>query len=178
MLAADGWPAEGDVPRLAEETWEQIPDDFALPFIKLFAESWLSSAAIARMSPIAECGFFRLLLWQWQSVGSDRRPIGLPIDDRQLARMARLSERQWADERRMILPQFVRSSGALWNVRLESERVSAYELRANKGKGGRAAAQQRAQQTPQQNVSRHPSRRPAGPPAGPPADRQQTSESR
>ena len=118
------------------------------PYFPFWARDWLSSVAIAAMTPEQEGGYLHLLALSW----FENPPCSLVDDDAVLARLSRLGPRRWRNVGASIRAQFepieVLGSGArLRNSKLYSvycDMIASRERRVSAGKkGGETTAARR-----------------------------------
>ena len=125
----------------------------ALPFMKLFVDDFLKDPAQVVMTP-AECGaYIRLLCHMWRL--SMNRPdfVGLPDDDRYLARCAGCRPGQpWLKLRRalfdsldpvLIIDEVHEVGLRVLNLRLKREHEAAVRVVAMQSSKGRKSAEKR-----------------------------------
>ncbi len=107
----------------------------ALPYMPLYVADYLADAA--HLTTLQHGAYLMMLMTYWQ------RGKPLPADDVQLARIARLSRREWNANRAELRAFFYEEENTLKHRRVETElaKVEAKSLKCKKA--GQASAQQR-----------------------------------
>jgi uncharacterized protein YdaU (DUF1376 family) len=107
----------------------------ALPYMPLYVADYLADAA--HLSTVQHGAYLLLIMNYWQ------RGEPLPDDDVRLARIARLSPKEWARHRGVICEFFAIDENLWRHGRIDSElaRVEAKSLKCKKA--GRASVQRR-----------------------------------
>lgn len=135
-------------------SYELLPSDAPQkkaerPYFQFWARDWLSSAAVASMTPEQEGGFVHLLCLSW----FEDPPCSLVVDDAVLSRLSRLGARRWRKVGALIRAQFesieVAGSGPrLRNSKLYSvycDMVAGHGRRVEAGRRGGEATAARGQ---------------------------------
>lgn len=131
------------------------------PAFQFYPSDFLGSAAVARMSH-AEIGVYLLLLcYDWNEGG-------IPEDVGQLARMVKLSPKQFARVWEAIGSCFPVRDGRRYNPRLDQERAKQEEWRAKSAAGGQRSAEVRAMRATTRQPSGKGGSRVVEPPYQPP----------
>jgi uncharacterized protein YdaU (DUF1376 family) len=119
----------------------------AMPYMPLYVADYMADAA--HLSTLGHGAYLLLIMTYWQ------RGEPLPASDRKLARIAGLSEAEWADVRDDLAEFFVEADGVWRHGRIERE-LEAVRSKSEKARSaGRASAEARfngrstnAEQTP------------------------------
>lgn len=106
----------------------------ALPYMPLFVADYLADTA--HLTPAQHGAYLLLIMNYWQRGGP------LPNDDVRLARIVRMSKRDWAHNRNDILEFFHEQDNLLHHVRIDSE-LSRVEAKSLKCKDAAQASVQR-----------------------------------
>lgn len=112
------------------------------PYMPLFVADYLADTA--HLTAAEHGAYLMLVMNYWQ------RGKPLPADDRKLARIARMSDDEWAASRDTLAEFFIEADGVWTHKRVEAEIAVADEKTAKAKKAARASAEARqanAQQT-------------------------------
>jgi uncharacterized protein YdaU (DUF1376 family) len=105
------------------------------PYMPLFVADYLADTA--HLTAAEHGAYLMLVMNYWQ------RGKPLPADDRKLARIARMSDAEWADSRDTLAEFFVEADGVWSHKRVEAEIAVADEKTAKAKKAARASAEAR-----------------------------------
>lgn len=105
------------------------------PYMPLFVADYLADTA--HLTAAEHGAYLMLVMNYWQ------RGKPLPADDRKLARIARMSDDEWADSRDTLAEFFVEADGVWSHKRIEAEIAVADEKTAKAKKAARASAEAR-----------------------------------
>jgi uncharacterized protein YdaU (DUF1376 family) len=107
----------------------------AIPFMPLYVSDYLADAA--HLSTLEHGAYLLLIMTYWQ------RAEPLPDNDRKLARIARLSDAEWAEMREDIAEFFTVEDGLWKHGRIDHEIEKAKAKLEAARNAGRASAQRR-----------------------------------
>lgn len=111
----------------------------ALPYMPLYVADYLADAA--HLSTLEHGAYLLLIMTYWQ------RGKALPADDKKLARIARVTDAEWADIRPAIVEFFHVSADEWRHKRIDAE-LTAVEQKSNKARAaGQASANARSSKT-------------------------------
>ena len=105
------------------------------PYMPLFVADYLADTA--HLTAAEHGAYLMLVMNYWQ------RGKPLPADDRKLARIARMSDAEWADSRDTLAEFFVEADGVWSHKRVEAEIAVAEEKTVKAKKAARASAEAR-----------------------------------
>lgn len=107
--------------------------------------------------------YFMLIKAMWNAGGR------LPADDKRLARLAQVSDKEWASVKDVILPFFKRRGGHLRHKRIDAELAVYHNTLEHARRGGKASARQKAKKNNEKSST--PVERPLNQPEPEPEDR-------
>ncbi len=110
----------------------------ALPYIPLYVADYLADTS--HLSTLEHGSYLLLIMNYWQ------RGEALPSDDVKLARIARLSAKEWAAVKPAIAEFFVEQDGTWTSRRIETELQKVRDKSETRAKAGKASAHAKAKQ--------------------------------
>lgn len=108
----------------------------AIPWMPLYVSDYLADTG--HLGTIDHGAYFLMMMHYWT-----KGP--LPIDDGQLRKIARMTPREWAGARSVLLDFFYEKNGAYHHKRIDAELATAAEMIEAKSKAGSAGASKRWQ---------------------------------
>ena len=111
----------------------------AIPFMPLYVSDYLADTP--HLSALEHGAYLLLIMAYWQR----QRP--LPMDDKKLARMARLTADEWASIKDEIVDLFSQDGDVLRHSRIDAELQTASEKIERARNAGKASAAKRSNRT-------------------------------
>jgi uncharacterized protein YdaU (DUF1376 family) len=109
-----------------------------LNFLPFYPSAWLGDWKVNQMSLMEQGGYFRLLCYAWES-----EQKSLPMDDKQLAMMLGITEKQFARHKEKIMAPFHQKDGRWHQKRMEAELESIQWYRKKYSEAGKKGMEKR-----------------------------------